>query len=157
MSTRLMSTMGGTATFHNASRAMLRRGLPVPPTARDALSSRAARPLPPTASILRARPMLQHQFAKGKERGGLPTGITVAATVVMAAAALVSSRREDGDVPAVLAAEAYSLPIGGTSPQVVSKFPGCVRGWGGTHPALSPSSRGSRCACCCWISPFGRA
>ncbi|CBJ27682.1 Inorganic diphosphatase [Ectocarpus siliculosus] len=122
MSTRLMSAVGANSTLHNASRAMLRRGLLVPRTAREALSSRAPRPLPPTASLLRgARPMLQHQSAKGEKWGGVPTGIAVAAAV-MAAAALVSSRREDGHVPEVLAAEAYSLPIGRTSPQVCNCF-----------------------------------
>ncbi|CAM9887414.1 unnamed protein product [Ectocarpus sp. 4 AP-2014] len=122
MSTRLMSVVGANSTVRNASRAVLRGGLPVPWTAREALSSRAPRPLPPTASLLReARPMLQHQSAKGEDWGGVPTGIAVAAAV-MAAAALVSSRREDGHAPEVLAAEAYSLPIGRTSPQVCNCF-----------------------------------
>ncbi|CAM9430070.1 unnamed protein product [Ectocarpus fasciculatus] len=128
MSTRFMSAVRTTATLRNASRAMLRRGLPAPRNARAALSIRAPRPLPPTAPVVgAARPVLQHQSAKGEEWGEVPTGMTLAAAAaaaaaVVAGAALVPSRREDGDVPAVLAAEAYSLPIGRTSPQVCNCF-----------------------------------
>lgn len=128
MSISRMSVVGS-ASLRHASRTLVRTVLPLPPRAAATVSG-----LP---CAVRAVPSPQ-QSANNGQKWAFPEGsaAAAAAAAVVAAVALVSlsSRREEGSAP-VLAAGAYSIPIGRASPDVVSIFAtaaqagGWVGGW----------------------------
>lgn len=118
MSTTSRMAAVGSACLCRASRAFARTVLPLPPQATPAARTAAA-----ALGLADAARAMQPQLsANNGQRGAFPEGAAVVAAAAAAAAAgaLVSSSRQEEAGGPVLAAGAYSIPIGRASPEVVS-------------------------------------